>query len=190
MKSLKKETTIIGVNMLLFSHEWFDERGDLSESEKARSIYDSSCIFWRLLCKIKDTNLVDTCLKGTGESDIWWGCDQNARCHWCFSDRREKMFFLSSHLKAMQREIQCCPQICTFLEGVWGCNNDGWEWKILNKRKNPRKKVLFKSFIASLDGGFFPGKEKSMFRKNKSSTCKSLYVRSHIECEKRNSAVS
>jgi len=48
------------------------------------------------------------------------------------------------------------------------------ESEILNKRKNPLKKVLFKSFIASLDGGFFPGKEKSMLRKNKSSTLKSL----------------
>jgi len=62
--------------------------------------------------------------------------------------------------------------------------------KILNKRKNPLKKVLFKSFIASLEGRFFPGKEKKhVEEKQEFNIKKSLYVRSHIECENRNSAV-
>lgn len=63
--------------------------------------------------------------------------------------------------------------------------------KILNKRKNPPKKVLFKSFIESLGGGFFFKQEKNHVEEKQKlfNMQESLYVRSHIECEKRNSAV-
>jgi len=99
-----------------------------------------------------------------------------------------KKCFFSSHLKAMQREFLMLSTNMHILRGRLGVQQRWLRVENFKQKKKSSKKGVVQVFYSKSRWRIFSG--KSMFRKNKSSTCKSLYVRSHIECEKRNSAVS
>jgi len=60
----------------------------------------------------------------------------------------------------MQREFEMSTNMHILGGFGGGVQQRRLRVKILNKRKNPPKKVLFKSFIESLGGGFFFKQEK------------------------------